>query len=233
MTFSIDHDAQSQEQTNNDQLTFKVGERDYDVQSAATKIEASDEHIKKIEAENAAYREELEKAKLELASATKLEEALQKLQTPATPQENLSGASQALSEDQIGEIAAKQLQDVLARQDAEKAKEAAQAQAIATFNETKSALEGQYGDKLDEVMNDKAKEMGVSISHLIELASAPATAKLLLDSMKVQRVDTSKHPSGSFNTTSFQGRQAPSNEGWHRGSSKDIMAELQRLRQNS
>jgi len=230
--FSTDPAANSGQAS--DQMSFQVGERQYDAEAAAKKISNADEHIARIEAENAKYKADLEASRLESQSRLSVEEALTKLQNPASTQEaNPTPSTNGLSAEEIGEIASKQLQDILGKQNQEAAALAAETKAASTFEDTKNKLAGQYGDKLEQVMNEKATSMGVDLSRLVEMASDPATAGLLLESMKVSKVATQIAPSGSFNTASLH-RAAPSeNPDWYKGSSSSIMNELQRLRQTN
>jgi len=233
--FSTDQTAnQSNNEQTTDQLTFKVGEREYSAEAAATKIAASDEHINRIEAENAEIRASLEAVQLDNKSRMSVEEALKQLQNPAETQESQTHPStEGMSVEQIGEIASKQLKVLMDAQTLEASEQAAKDKALSTFESTKGVLEKQFGDKTEEVMNTKAKEMGVSIDHLITLASDPVTSSLLLQSMKVRSPVTQANPSSSFNTSSLGNVPAPSdNPTWYKGSSTDIMKELQSRRQN-
>lgn len=59
---------------------FKIGDRAYDVDAAQKKIENADNHINTIEQDNATLKQQLADAQARLDQATKLDEALAKLQ---------------------------------------------------------------------------------------------------------------------------------------------------------
>ena len=191
---------QKPEQTT-DQLTFSVGERSFNAESAATKIENADSHIQTIEAENQGYKERLAALEAQVAQSTKIDEALAKLQTQQVPQESQSTeVTPSVSEEQIGAIATKQMEVYLANQRAEEAQRNAQSLSENTYQETGAALNALYGDKTDEAMKAKAVELGVNAQELYEMAKSPATAKMLLETMKVSSPASQATPSGSFNT---------------------------------
>ena len=232
--FSTDQTAKpATPETTADQLTFQVGEREYDAESAVTKITAQDAHILKIEQENLDFKAKLEAATLEIASSTSVQDALAQL--TATPQESQTTSStEGMSEEQIGEIASRQLKVLMDAQTVEASERAATAKALSTFESTKSKLEAQFGDKTEAIMKEKAVAMGVPIEHLVKLASDPVTSDLLLTSMQLHKAVTQANPSSSFNTSSLNSSPAPSeNPNWYKGSSSDIMAELQRQRQQT
>lgn len=83
------------EQNATDQLTFKVGDREYNAESASTKITNGDAHIAKIEAENAELRAKLESAAsaeeidAKIQAALKLNAEKQEGQPTPAPQEHL------------------------------------------------------------------------------------------------------------------------------------------------
>ena len=109
-------------------LSFNVGERTFNAESATTKIQAADEHIARLEAENASY-----KAKVE--QSTSIDEALAQLRTQNdAPTQNSQPTEHTspVSEEQIGEIAKKQMAEYLAAQRIESNATAAQALAQQT-----------------------------------------------------------------------------------------------------
>ena len=134
-------------------LSFNVGDRTFDAESATTKIQAADEHIARLEAENASY-----KAKVE--QSTSIDEALAQLReqnVAPTQNSQTTEHTSPVSEEQIGEIAKKQMAEYLAAQRIESNATAAQALAENTYKETGEPLTAIYGDKTDEAMAIKAK----------------------------------------------------------------------------
>ena len=181
-----------------DQLTFNVGERSFNAESATTKIQAADEHIARLEAENASY-----KAKVD--QSTSIDEALAQLRESknAEPQNSQpTEHTSAVSEEQIGEIANRSIEQYLATERLKTSTQAAEDLASATYRETGELLTAIYGDKTDEAMANKANELGVTTKALFDMAKTPATAKMLLESMKVNAAPSQSSPSGGFNTGS-------------------------------
>ena len=176
-------------------LTFNVGERTFDTEAAITKITNADAHIAKLEAENAEYKSKVDQS-------TSIDEALAQLRaTNATPQ-NIQPVvdTTTVSEEQIGEIANKQIADYLATKQVQDNAQAAEALATKTYAETGSALKAIYGDKTDEAMAHKATELGISKDALYNMAKAPATAQMLLQTMQQTSAPSQSAPSNGYNS---------------------------------
>lgn len=194
--------TQDQGQPNEgDQLTFKVGDREFDATSAATKIGAADEHIGRIEQENAAHQARIAELEAQVSQSTKLDEALSQLREQQASTQNIQTPTEtsAVSEEQIGAIATKQMEQYLAEQRVAQEQLAAQTLAESTYRETGEQLTAVYGDKVDEVMSEKAKELGISTEAIYNMAKTPATAKMLLETMKANVPASQATPSGSIN----------------------------------
>jgi hypothetical protein len=205
-----------------DQLTFKVGDREFNAESAATKIENADNHISKIEQENAEFKARLAAMEAQLEQSTKIDEALQtmKLQQSNTtenvqPEQHTTG----LSEEQIAEITQRKMEEYLASQTAKQQQDAAQALADKTFTETAETLRSIYGESVDEAVSKKASELGVPPAELFNMAKSPATAKLLLETMTPKKASSDTTPSGGYNTSGLYGTTEPSFLKGHEGKS--------------
>ena len=177
-----------------DQLTFNVGDRTFNADSATTKIQSADDHIAKLEAENAAF-------KLQVEQSTSIDEALRQLQEKnAEPQNSQPTANTSVvSEEQIGEIANKSIAEYLANQRVTDSQTAAQQLAEKTYRETGDTLKGIYGDKTDEAMQSKAIELGIDKQELYQMAKSPTTAQLLLQTMQLNSAPSQSAPQGGFN----------------------------------
>lgn len=200
-----DQDVQPEQSA--DQLTFTVGNRQFDVESAAKKISAADEHISRLEAERAAERQRIAELEAQLAQSTKLEEALQKLQadkpesrsqveTPYFDPEKLSATAREAA--------------LAAIKEQEEAKKLAEQKSIAeqTFKDTQAKLAAIYGTELDKAVEEHA---GVSLQTALKMAQDPEQSKALLRLMKVPQSKPSAPPSGSLNTVAI-GRNADQNK---------------------
>ena len=122
------------------------------------------------------------------------------LEKNATPQNSQAITdTNVVSEEQIGEIANKQIADYLAAQRITDNEQAAQSLAAATYQDTGNKLKAIYGDKTDEAMATKAKDLGISTQALFDMAKNPATAQMLLQSMAINSAPSQSAPSGGFN----------------------------------
>ncbi len=193
------------QQNEGDKLTFKVGEREFNAESAATKINAADEHIGKVETENAQLREQIAKQQADLEKATKLDDALAQLKANQANTQNSPPPTETptVSEEQIGAIANKQIEDFLAAQRVKDAQSAAETLAEETYKATGEQLATIYGDKVDEAVNNKAAELGVNPQELYGMAKNPTTAKMLLETMKVSSPAATATPTGSINSAPY------------------------------
>lgn len=198
-------DQDQGQQNEGDNLTFRVGEREFNADSAAVKINAADEHIGKVESENAQLREQIANQQTELEKATKLDDALAQLKANQANTQNSPQPTEtpSVSEEQIGAIANKQIEEFIAAQRVQDAQSAAEALANDTFNETGKQLEAAYGDKVNEAIATKAAELGVNPQELYGMAKNPTTAKMLLESMKVDTPAATATPTGSINAASY------------------------------
>lgn len=178
-----------------DQLTFNVGERTFDAAQAVTKIENADAHIAKLEAENAEYKSRIEQS-------TSIDEALAQLrETPATPPVAPAVVdTPAISSEQIGAIANKQIEEYLAAQQVTQNAQAAVNLEATTYAATGEALKAIYGDKTDEAMAQKAEALGLSKNDLYNMAKSPATAAMLIQTMQPSSIPSQASPSNGFTT---------------------------------
>lgn len=219
------------EQTNSaDQLSFNVGERSYDADSAATKIVAADQHIGTLETENQGYKDQIAALTAQVAQSTKIDDALAKLQQP-TQDSQPTEVTASVSEDQIGAIATQQIEQYLADQRVKENQASALALAEKTFQETGEKLRLKYGDKTDEAMATQASKLGISKEAIFNMARDPATAQLLLNTMDVQSSVAQATPQSSFAGHNQQ-TEAPAHDiDWSQSGSKHILAALQAARQ--
>lgn len=185
-----------------DQMTFKVGEREYNTESAITKISNQDDHIARLEAENAQFKQEQARMALQLEQSTKLEDALSKLnqqQSYSQQQPLTEPAPQVMGAEEIGAIATQQAEQFFATQRANEEKADAERLAKETYHATGEELRKYYGNDVDSAISKKAQEMGVPADQLFAMAYNPASAKLLVDSMKPAPATPTSYPHGGRN----------------------------------
>lgn len=227
--FNVDQDVNQNE--NQDQgFTFKVGGREYDADAAKVKIENADNFIETLKQEKADQAALLQELQAKLDKATKVEEALAKLQSNQDQDNTQSEPKTPVySEEKLEEVASKKLQELLEKQQSESTRKQREAIAIDTFNETKAKLAEVYGDKLQDTMAAKAEELGCSVEDLVQMAKDPVQSKFLLNSMKATAPVSENTPSNSFNTPAFN-REAPDKmvESWKGATSTTIMDALEK-----
>jgi len=197
MSFDTTDDQSKQNET--DQLTFNVGERKYTEEQAITKITASEAHIQTLEAENADYKKQA-------AQSTSIDDALAALRQPkeeVTPENTPDPQTSGVSAEEIEAIATKGIEKFLADKLIKDNATTAANLSDKTFKETGDALKAIYGEKTNEAIETKAKEMGVEPSALYDMAKSPASAAMLLSSMKVPELNPQTGPGGTVNTAAF------------------------------
>ena len=216
-SFNTDQSVQQEQPT--DQLTFKVGEREFNAEAAAKKITAADEHIARIERENQEYREKMAALEAQVQQSTKLEDALQKLQSADQPESRSQDNTTSFDPEKLSQTAKEAALQALQEQEQARALQEQKAIAERTFNETKAALAAIYGENLDEAVQQHA---GVSLQTAIKMAQDPEQSKALLKLMKVES-KPSATPSSDINTLAlskrvdpnkplFEGGKAPTNK---------------------
>lgn len=158
----VEQSPQSQ-QSPDQGVLFQVGDRQYDVTSAATKIQHADEHIARLESELKALREQASK----LDKIDKLEELL--MQKPSTPEPVVQPQS-AAPQAQFDEDA--MLQKVLAMLDSKSQEKVYQE------NESKAvqAARAKYGDSWQSKLKEIGTELQMSTDMITNLARTSPTA---------------------------------------------------------
>lgn len=141
--------------------TFAVGDRTYDVDAAAKKIEHADKHISDLEAELAQLRAKVEQQNAEEAKAKALEEALKGKKEEETTKSEPVDVDRLIEE----KLAMKE-QEQLAKQ---------------TFAETSKALVDQFGaENVDAAVSEKMAAVGKTLEDAMRMAQDPSDAKVLM-----------------------------------------------------
>jgi len=182
-------------------MSFKVGEREYDAESASKKIEHADNFITEMKAKEAEYQAEIARLKAETQQSLKLEEALTKLQSQQAPvSENTTLPNEVANVESQEEVVTRILQE----RDA-KAQEAQLEQLRqSTFTEVQAKLTATYGaDHVDKVVRDKAAEIGIDFETAIGMAQDPKQSKVLLKLLDVDTTRQQATPTGQVNTNSL------------------------------
>jgi len=221
------------ENNSSDQMTFNVGDRSFNVETATTKIEAGDAHITKIESENQDYQTTIAAMQLQLDQSTKIDDALAKLNLQQQPSQDSqpTEVTPSVSEEQIGVIAATQIEAVLADRQVKANAATVKALADKTFDETEARLKVKYGDKYKEAVQLQATKLGVDLNRMTQMASDPVTAQLLLAQMDVAPTPAQATPQNSFAQHSVQEVAPAEGIDWTKGGSKHIFEALQAARQ--
>lgn len=197
-SFNTDQSVNQEQQA--DQLTFKVGEREYDVDAAAKKISSADEHIQRLEQENAEYRKKLESALTEDAINAKIEEALQKLNKASEPESRSVEATTSFDPEKLSQTAKEAALSVIEEREKQRLQQEQQATAESTFKQTFEALAGVYGK---DGIASALEEAGIEVALADQMARDPKQAKVLLRALKVDKAKPSAAPLGSVNTAAL------------------------------
>lgn len=171
---------------------IKDGERQkYDsVESALASINPAQEHIKRLEEENAQMKERLSEAKTVEALMAKLEES------KATSQNNQSQSEQTFDMNKLREF----VHSELSATEAQKA-------AKANVQKVMQAFQEKYGDKAPEVYNKMAEEAGVSGDFLRQMAETSPKAVLRLAGLEGSAQP--RIPGKTENSVRSEGLSAP------------------------
>lgn len=188
-SFETEHTNTPAEGDKPTSMSFKVGEREYDADAAAKKISAADEHIRKIEEENAKLRSQAE-------AAAKLEEALAKLEDMQNRNRNSDDQNQDQPVD-VASIVEEKLAAMLNERETAQQTERRKQLAEQTFAETTKQLQEKFGDKVDEEVRAKAEELGISFDKALRMAADPEESRILLKLLGTTPAKGSAMPSSS------------------------------------
>lgn len=197
-SFNTDQSVNQEQQA--DQLTFKVGDREYDVDAAAKKISSADEHISRLEQENAEFRKKLESALTEDQLEAKLQEALQKLNKASSPESRSNEATTSFDPEKLSQTAREAALSAIEEREKERLQKEQQATAEATFRQTFDTLASVYGK---EGITSALEEAGIEVDVADRMARDPVQAKVLLKALRVDKAKPSAAPLGSVNTAAF------------------------------
>lgn len=166
------------------------GKKYKSAEDALKSVPHAQEHIKTLEAEMAVLKEELTKRKT-------TEELLDELKSGIQPQENTTQAG-GLDQDKISQLIINTLEQ---RERQSKAKQNA-ASVAEKFTQ-------QYGNKAEEVYQSVAKDAGLSIEQLNNLAATSPNVVLKLSGLESKTTPVAK-TSSTINTQAFGTAQKPS-----------------------
>lgn len=227
-SFNTDQSVE-QEQSQDQPMTFKVGDREYDPDSAAKKISSADEHIARIEAENAELRKKAEAALSEDVINARIEEALQKLNQASSPESRSDEATTSFDPEKLSQTAREAALSAIEEREKQRQEQEMKTVAEKTFRETFNSLANVYGK---DGIQDAIKEAGISIEKADQMARDPELSSVLLRALKVDKGKPSLSPSGSINSASLNNRKPQSPfEGKDTLSTDDIIEALRRSRQ--
>lgn len=169
--------------------TFKVGEREYDVESAQVKIENADRHIKTLETENAEYKQKLVELEQKVGKSETLDTLMERIQSLRS-----ESKGEEVDIDTLVQQAANTVKQELSI-------ERQQELETKNFNEVKLALADKFGDKADEVAFAKAAEFGYTKQEAVDLAKRKPKAFMSLVLGKQVSFDPPPTPSSERTTT--------------------------------
>ncbi len=177
-----DQSGQPQQQP----VTFKVGDREYDIAAATTKIEHSEKHIGTLEQELKALREQLSLTE----SQKKALEALSH-NSPAQPPAP-TGQAPAFDVDDLLAKAEQRVYESLSR----KQQEAQAATNLAACTEAAKAV---FGDAYQQELLKRGSELGMSKDDIAEFAKTKPEAFKGLFGLRSEQTRPTPNFSSSFN----------------------------------
>ena len=159
-----------------DNIKNEEGKRKYDsIPKALEGLVNAQQYIPKLKAEKEALELELNKLKEEAGKAASVEEVIKRLQAnQATPPASNQGTPPVTQPEGLNEEAiAKLVQGVLE-------KERAQTSAQSNLGQVTNKLIEKFGDKANDVIKQKASEVGMSVESIKSLASQSPQAALAI-----------------------------------------------------
>lgn len=185
---------------------FTVGDRSYDAESAQKKILNADTHISTIEQDNQSLKQQLADAQAKLDQATKLDEALAKLQgnQMQTPTPN-SDSPAPMDIEALKTALLKEAQDA-----AVNSVSSYRQQEIADVNskDSISAAQRMFGSDYETKLREKGASLGLDDTAIVSMAkSNPALFKQTFGLNGKPRVQV--NPDGSVNTTGMPNMEKP------------------------
>lgn len=219
-----------QDDNQDNSVTFKVGDREYDVNSAAKKISSADEHITKIQEENKTYQTKLAELEAQVNQSLKLEEALAKLNSKKdneSGEQDDKGNTTSIDPEKLSELVKQTTKDLLKEEENAKLEVQRQTLSEETLEATKKALADTYGGpNVDKAIKEAGIE-GLDVDKAMEMAKDPTLSKVLLKLMNVSHKKNIS-PSSDINSYSLQNNQKKSlyDKPASQRTSKDIAAKL-------
>jgi len=202
------------------EIRNETGEQKYDsVDKALEALKHSQSYIPELKSTLSVKDQEIEKLKEELAKRSAIEDVVEKLTAEKGQQESTPQA-QGLSKQDVEELLlSKQLEK--SKEENEKA--------------VSESLFSTYGDKTQEVVAQKAAEIGMSVEELQDLARRSPQAAMTLFNVKPN--SSPKYSSGSINippNTKVDEPLAPPKKSLLYGAStKDQVEYLRKIRENT
>jgi hypothetical protein len=180
-------DTSSSQETSTEDLlatiTREDGSQKYgSVDEALKGAKEAQEFVTKLQEENKTFREELDKR---MSAEAVLEQIKASKQTDEKPSADFDANA-------LKELVQKEVVQI-----------SEQATATANVNTVSDALKQHYGDKANEAVATKAKEVGMSMDTMKQLSAESPAAVLSLFGLASQETSSdSRKPSGSVNTES-------------------------------
>jgi vacuolar-type H+-ATPase subunit I/STV1 len=181
----FDNNAPADQTGTTPEVKFKVGDREYDVQSAATKIQHADTHISTLESELKALRDQLalteaqKKALEALSSQPQHSPAPAPTSAPALDKDALL----AEAEQRVFDTLNKRQQEALAKQNLEAA--TAEAKKV-------------YGDSYQQVLLERGAELGMDKNEIMAFAQSKPEAFKRLFNLSGTQARPQVPPSSSY-----------------------------------
>lgn len=149
------------------EFVFNVGDRKYDADSAAKKISSADEHIAKLEKENAEMREKLIKA-------TTLDAVLQSMNKDGEKPPVQTGQQEPQDIEAL-------VERTLSQRETQRIREA-------NVKAVDKLIKERYGEQAKEIFNAKINDVGLDVASAMEIAAkSPKAFMKMFDDVKPEQ----------------------------------------------
>lgn len=185
---------------------FTIGDRAYDVEAAQKKILNADNHISTIEQDNQSLKQQLAEAQAKLDQATKLDDALSKLQgNTMQPQQQTTENQPHVDVEALRTALLKEAQEA-----ATNSVSSFRQQEIAESNSKESigAAQRMFGSDYETKLREKGASLGLDDTSIVKMAeSNPALFKQTFGLTGTPKVHV--NPDGSVNTSGLPNVEKP------------------------
>jgi membrane-associated HD superfamily phosphohydrolase len=171
--------AQSPEQQQETAFKFRVGDREYDPESAAKKIQAADEFIETLKREKREQEERMRQLEEQLKKVAEIEKLVSE-QAVSSKEHSAATTNGGVDVDSLKESLKSEVERVLSEREKQEQLRKQEELKKQTFAKTNEALAKAFGEDVDAKVREKVAEIGISYETALKMASDPEESKVLL-----------------------------------------------------